>query len=273
MPPDVEPDYPESLQPLTATLGLLAVFCYLTLHSWGAPASLVMQRALPAVPATLAFAVAARLLRGVTTYGAIVGCVIALLLWLAGGWRMFVLLLAVFALTFLATRIGHERKVRLGTAEQRGGRRASQVVANVGVSALLAVVAPPYWFVGAIAVFCEATADTVSSEVGQAFGGTPRLITNFSLAPVGTDGAITAIGTLVGSAGAVIVAAIAVALKAISTQHAIIAAVAGIAGMFFDSLLGGTLERRGRMDNDQVNGASTVFAALVAAAVVWIPHT
>ena len=270
MPPDLEPDIPESLQPLTATLGLLAVFSYLTLHSWGAPASLVLERAWIAVPAALAFAVAARLLRGVTTYGAIVGWAIALLLWLAGGWRMFVLLLSVFALTFVATRAGHARKLRLGAAERPGGRRALQVVANVGASALLAVIAPPYWFAGALAVFCEATADTVSSEVGQAFGGTPRMVTTFSPVPAGTDGAITVMGTLAGSIGAIAIATIAIALKVLSIRHAVLAAGAGIAGTLFDSLLGATLERRGRMDNDQVNGASTVFAALATAAALWL---
>lgn len=270
MPPDFEPDIPESLQPLTATLALLAVFWYLTLHSWGAPKALVLKRAELALPATIAFAAAARLLRGVTTFGAIVGGTIALLLWLAGGWQMFVLLLSVFALTFVATRAGQARKLRLGTAERRGGRRASQVVANVGVSALLAVIAPPYWFVGALAVFCEATADTVSSEVGQAFGGTPRLITSFAPTPVGTDGAITVLGTFVGSVAAAAVAAIAVGLRVVWTRHAVLAAAAGIGGMFFDSLLGATLERRGRMDNDQVNGASTVFAALATALALWL---
>jgi uncharacterized protein (TIGR00297 family) len=228
-----------------------------------------MNRALAALPSTAAFAVAARLLRGVTTYGAIAGWSIALLLWLAGGWQMFVLLLSVFAFTFVATRIGYARKQHFGAAERRGGRRASQVVANVGAAALLAVIAPPYWIVGALAVLCESTADTVSSEIGQAFGGMPRMLTNFSPAPVGTDGAISFSGTLVGSAGAVAIAAIAFGLHIASAIPATIAAGAGIAGMFFDSLLGATLERRGRMNNDQVNGASTVFAALATAAIVW----
>jgi uncharacterized protein (TIGR00297 family) len=270
VPPSDGNGNPESLQPLTATLALLAVFCVLTARGQGPPAQLVRDRALAAVPAAILFAAAARLLRGVTNFGAIAGCAIALLLWLAGGWQTFVALLSVFAVTFCATRIGYARKLRLGKAEGRGGRRASQVVANVGVAALLAVIAPPYWAVGALAVFCEATADTVSSEVGQAFGGTPRLVTSFSPAAIGTDGAITLLGTMVGSAAAIIVAVIAVALHITSPTHGAIAAAAGIVGMFLDSLLGATLERRGRMDNDQVNGASTVFAALTTALVLWL---
>jgi len=268
--PDRENENRESLQPLTATLALLAVFGVLTLRGDGPPARLVLERVLLAVPATGAFAGAARMLRGVTNSGAIAGWAIALVLWLAGGWQMFVALLSVFVITFVATRAGHARKVRLGKAERRGGRRASQVVANVGVAALLAVIAPPFWPVGALAIFCEATADTVSSEVGQAFGGTPRLITNFKAAPIGTDGAITVMGTLIGGLAAIAVAAVACFLRIAMLPYAALAAVAGCAGMFFDSLLGATLERRGRMDNDQVNGASTVFAALITAAALWL---
>ena len=44
--------------------------------------------------------------------------------------------------------------------------------------------------------------------------------------------------------------------------------LAGCAGLFFDSLLGATVERRGWLGNDLVNFASTVFAAVVAYAAV-----
>ena len=37
------------------------------------------------------------------------------------------------------------------------------------------------------------------------------------------------------------------------------------AGLFFDSLLGATVERRGWIGNDLVNFASTLVAALIAA--------
>jgi uncharacterized membrane protein len=40
--------------------------------------------------------------------------------------------------------------------------------------------------------------------------------------------------------------------------------VAGIGGLFFDSLLGATVERKGWIGNDLVNFTSTAFAAALS---------
>jgi uncharacterized membrane protein len=42
---------------------------------------------------------------------------------------------------------------------------------------------------------------------------------------------------------------------------------AGVCGLFFDSFLGATVERRGWIGNDLVNFISTLFAAIFAAVV------
>src|ERR1700678_2208108 len=55
--------------------------------------------------------------------------------WLHGG---LLPLLAVFLLTFAATKIGKAKKERLGTGEAKRGRNAAQVAANLGVAAIAA---------------------------------------------------------------------------------------------------------------------------------------
>ena len=45
--------------------------------------------------------------------------------------------LAVAVLAFVSTLLGRAKKERLGTAESRRGRSASQVAANLGVAALV----------------------------------------------------------------------------------------------------------------------------------------
>jgi uncharacterized protein (TIGR00297 family) len=115
-----------------------------------------------------------------------------------------------------------------------------------------------------LAALVEATADTVSSEIGQAFGGTPFMLTTLRRVPPGTDGAISLYGTLAGIAAAALIAATGMPALGMSFAECLVAFTAGILGLFFDSLLGATLERRGYIGNDLVNFTSTAFAAAVA---------
>jgi uncharacterized protein (TIGR00297 family) len=119
-----------------------------------------------------------------------------------------------------------------------------------------------------LAALAEATADTVSSEIGQAFGGTPFLLTTFRRVPPGTDGAMSLLGTAAGALAAAIVAATGMFAMRMTLAQTTIAFTGGIAGLFFDSLLGATVERKGWLGNDLVNFSSTVFAAAVALALM-----
>lgn len=216
---------------------------------------------------TIAFAVLARIVRGVTLGGAVAGAVVTFLLWIS--WPpTFAVLLLVFVLTWAATRAGYYRKLRLGTAERPSGRSASQVLANLAVPAMAAVVVTylqkPLLMFACAGALAEAATDTVSSEMGQALGSEPVLITTFRPVPVGTDGAVSGPGSLAGIAAALMVAGVAVLVRVVPGHGFAIVATAAIAGMLFDSLLGATLERARFIDNDQVNFASTLFAAAVS---------
>jgi uncharacterized protein (TIGR00297 family) len=198
--------------------------------------------------------------------------------------------LAVSLLAYFATRMGRAQKERLGTAEERHGRAASQVAANLGVAALVltqnfqtwlidshrfspGTLAPVPIFAVGLAGLAEAAADTVSSEIGQVLGGRPRMITTLRTADPGVDGAISIAGTLAGIAAGVIVAlAGTLALRGDASLFWISTAGA-IFGLLFDSLLGATLERRGWLNNDAVNFLSTAGAAAFALGILAIiPH-
>jgi len=214
---------------------------------------------------SLIFAAFGRAVRGVTTSGALAGAVVCFALLLGAGARGFTALFVVFLLTWGSTRVGYDRKRSLGTAERRDGRSASQVLANLGVASVCALLYASGWrdsriLIALAAALAEAAADTISSEIGQAVGGTPRLVTNWNPVPAGTDGAITLAGTAAG-----VGAAIAVSLTGtLAGRPALICAAAGVLGMMADSLLGATLERRGSMGNNAVNFSSTAIAALLA---------
>ena len=195
--------------------------------------------------------------------------------------------LTVFLLAFLATRLGREGKERLGLGEQRQGRTAAQVAANLGVAAIVssepvqswligfgwfsrATVAPLPLFAVGLAALAEAAADTVSSEVGQVLGGRPRMLTTIRLVEPGTDGGVSLIGTLAGVAAAVLVAAAGSWALGGGRTMFWISCAGAIFGLFFDSLLGATLERRGWLNNDAVNFLSTASAAGFALGVLAI---
>jgi uncharacterized protein (TIGR00297 family) len=224
---------------------------------------------------SFAFAALVWLLRSATLPASCVGFLVCAILtrvplvWtgfssLPVDWTAIPALAVLFVLTFATTRFGRTGKERRGVGEARSGRRASQIVANLGVAALCALVG---WYAGCIAALAEATADTVSSEIGQAIGGRTWMVTTLRRVPAGEDGGMSVAGTIAG------VAAAGVVVAAGSLHHALwpdksLVFFAACAGLVFDSWLGATVERRGWMGNDWVNFVSTLFAAMLP--LVWL---
>ncbi|HEY1994740.1 MAG TPA: DUF92 domain-containing protein [Edaphobacter sp.] len=237
-------------------------------------------------------------LRAATVAGALFGGMISFLLVGATASSQYTIvrsglapLALLFVLTFLATRAGRRVKVRAGLAEKRRGRSAAQVIANLSIAGLAVSTlgfevviggggccrVPYYrvWVWPAMTLMClaamvEATADTVSSEIGQAFGGRPAMLLTLQRVDPGADGAVTLLGSLAGIAGGAFVAVVGMWALRLRPSQAAIALFAGICGLFFDSFLGATMERRGWIGNDLVNFSSTLFAAGVAAVVLWL---
>lgn len=269
---------------LTGVLGSLllakAVLEIISLH--GASA----QRSSPmpvwfwtACGVSVGFAATARLLRSATGPAAALGGLICLHLLLrlqfGGSWTQTAMpcLVALFLATYGATRFGRPRKQALGLAERPSGRRASQVVANLGLAGLLAAGGTKgspeaaTMLAACIAALAEAAADTVSSEMGQALGGKTILIVSGRLVPPGTDGGVSLAGTACGLLTAALVVAVGPFAQDWKAALSIFAAAS--LGLLFDSLLGASVERRGWLGNDLVNFASTASAAVLAGLAVF----
>ena len=239
-------------------------------HEW---ASSPDRLAIAAV-VTLAFAALARALRGVNGSGALAGGLACFLLFAGAGPMAFASLATLFLMTWVSTRLGYHRKLALGIAERREGRNAWQVLANLAVAAMGAVVfgdtGNRVWLVAAIAALTEAATDTVASEIGQYRRADSRLITTWKRVPAGTDGGITIPGSIAGLAAGLVIAEVATAGGMLLPGQFWIPVVAGFAGMLFDSILGATLQRRGWISNQAVNLCSTLAAAAFAYAIVML---
>jgi uncharacterized protein (TIGR00297 family) len=227
-----------------------------------------------ALAISLALAVLVSLARAATPPGGLTGGIITAVLTLgASAWYRSALpaLLALFLLTWCGTRFGRGKKQRLGVAEDKRGRNAAQVAANLGVAGLAAAIALTHggsYTVMVIAALAEATADTLASELGEVLGGAPFMLTTLRRVEPGTDGAISLAGTVAGISGAALVVLAAASTLGLRLGDAIAAGSAAVGGLFVDSLLGATAERTGWLNNDAVNFVSTLAAALIAAVIL-----
>jgi uncharacterized protein (TIGR00297 family) len=259
-----------------ATLAIAC--CWLPAHPFATPhaVAFIVSNPFSLLALTLAFALTAWGMRAVTLSGAFAGLIITGFICLGAGLPAFFAIFTVFALTFVTTRLGYTRKQQLGAAEHHEGRRASQIFANLGAAAMC--VAPMLFFpsargllIGMVAALAEAAADTVSSELGQAFSNRPLLLTTFEPVAPGTNGAVSFIGSLSGFLAACIVAGVAVSAGLMYAHWFWLVVGAATLGMFVDSLLGATIEGPNRLDNDAVNFSSTSFAAFLVL-LTWFIH-
>ncbi len=233
-----------------------------------------------------------------------------------GGWVWSGTLVAFFASSSLLSRYRAGRKAVFAEKFSKGSRRdLGQVLANGGVAGLLALLvgllgkgrpAYPllaYAFFGAMAAV---NADTWATELGVLSAHNPRLITSGRPVVPGASGAITLEGTLAAAAGALFIGLAAFVLvqgaALLTTGNWLLsdwlliplAALSGLFGALFDSLLGATvqaiyvcpacgvetesaLHRCGQstrhtrgwrwLDNDWVNFFASMAGAALAAAI------
>jgi uncharacterized protein (TIGR00297 family) len=221
-------------------------------------------------------AAAAFAARGVGLSGAVWGWVLGTALFACGGWQAFLMLVLFFGLGTATTKLGYARKAALGIAQEKGGRRgASNAFANTTTGVVfaflaLATASPELFLVAMTAAFATATCDTVSSEVGQAYGRHHYLVTTFKPVPAGTDGAVSLEGTLAGIGGAMVLAVAAWAIGMISPGGAAVVVTAAFIGATVESYLGATFEQAKLIDNELVNFTNTVIGGLTACALfVW----
>ncbi|HNS03985.1 MAG TPA: DUF92 domain-containing protein [Anaerolineae bacterium] len=189
-----------------------------------------------------------------------------------GGWTWGLTLIAFFVSSSLLSQYRRAEKQAVAEQFDKGQRRdLGQVLANGGLGALLALAVfflidltgqvragnPLYIYltVAYFGVMATVNADTWATELGVLARERPRLITTGRPAAPGTSGGITRYGTLAALTGAAFIGVTAfllIQLASWATRAQLlladlpivaIAAVAGLVGSLFDSLLGATVQR------------------------------
>jgi uncharacterized protein (TIGR00297 family) len=208
------------------------------------------------------------------------------------GWQGGAVLAVFFVSSSLISKLTATRFApELGL---KGNRRdAWQVVANGGVAALVAILAPDdfplrIWLV--TSSLAAASADTWATSVGSLSQVPPRLLWTTQRVVAGTSGGVTTPGAWGAVAGAALVSFTGAWVAGLPSL-ALAGTLIGFAGMLLDSTIGGRLQGRfhcprcdvqtewGRhccgtttrltggfrwLSNDVVNGITTAAATLLA---------
>lgn len=237
---------------------------------------LLIARLWPAIALNVTVAALGYWARTVTVPGATAGAVIGVAIFFGTGLAGWLVLFASFLLAAATTRIGLQRKLAAGIAEERGGRRgAGNAIANTGLAAFASVLSlgslddlPRLAMVTALAT---SASDTVASEIGKAWGRTTWLITGFRRVPPGTSGAVSLEGTTAGILSAALLAWLAAVLGVIGAEWIGCVVAGATLASLVESALGATLETGGTLNNDALNFVNaTIGSGLAIACARWL---
>ena len=232
------------------------------------------------------------LLKGLALDGYLSSYVLGCLSYAAFGLTGYLIVCIYFLIGSYVTKLKMDVKVKEGTAEARGGRRGVGSVLGSGVAGMACAVAALVLMattsdaaagaaagqvgllfatlkVGFVASFCSKLSDTVSSEVGKAYGKITYLATSFQQVPRGTEGAVSLEGTLAGVLASVLLGVCAVGGRLVDFRGLVCVIGASFVANYAESLLGSGVQRGGHvrwLTNDVVNMLQIILASVVAMA-------
>lgn len=175
------------------------------------------------------------------------------------------------------TKLGIVEKEKKGIADSArtvaqvwGAGGAGAICAILALSGLLGIQLARVGFVGAMATKCM---DTVSSEIGKAYGGTTIVLPSLNIVQKGTEGGVSIVGTLAGVLGAVVAGFLAYGGRLLLSVASVgIVVAAAVIGTTVESWIGANVQNKLKLSNEFVNFVNTSIGA-VAAIVLFSCYT
>ncbi|KAH1084015.1 hypothetical protein J1N35_023776 [Gossypium stocksii] len=217
------------------------------------------------------------LVAGLSLSGICAAFLLGTLTWRAFGSPGFLLVASYFVIGTAVTKVKMAQKEAQGVAEKRKGRRGPGSVIGSSAAGCVCAVLTIYgvggeaftrlWRLGFIASFCTKLSDTVSSEIGKAYGKTTYLVTNFQIVPRGTEGAVSVEGTVAGLLASILLATIGYLLGEINVPEVLICVIASQIANLGESIIGAAFQGKEGfrwLNNDAVNVINISIGCILA---------
>jgi len=223
------------------------------------------------------------LLKGLALDGYVSSYVLGCLSYAAFGPCGYLLVCIYFLIGSYVTKLKMDVKEKEGTAEARGGRRgvgsvlgsglaglACAAAVLLGVPSVVSTLSFEALKVGFTASFCSKLSDTVSSEVGKAYGKTAYLATTLKKVARGTEGAVSLEGTVAGVVASVVLGACGFIGGLVDGRGLVCVIAASVVANYLESLVGAGVQRGGAvpwLTNDVVNMLQISVASVLG---IWL---
>ncbi|KAK1418115.1 hypothetical protein QVD17_27254 [Tagetes erecta] len=217
------------------------------------------------------------LVTGLSVSGIAAAFLLGTLTWRGFGPSGFLLVALYFVIGTAVTKIKMAQKEAQGVAEKKKGRRGPGSVIGSSAAGCVCAFLSIYgvggkafsrlWELGFVASFCTKLSDTVSSEIGKAYGKTTYLVTTFKVVPRGTEGAVSVEGTIAGVLASVLLASIGCLLGKIKVAEVVICVLASQIANVGESVIGAVLQDKEGfkwLNNDAVNVINISLGSILA---------
>ncbi|XP_031266094.1 protein VTE6, chloroplastic-like [Pistacia vera] len=217
------------------------------------------------------------LLSGLSLSGIAAAFLLGTLTWRAFGPSGFLLVATYFVIGTAATKVKMAQKEAQGVAEKRKGRRGPGSVIGSSAAGCVCAFLSIYgvggkafyrlWQLGFVSSFCTKLSDTVSSEIGKAYGKTTYLVTTFKVVPRGTEGAVSVEGTVAGLLASIILASVGCYMGQINAPEAVVCVIASQIANLGESIIGAAFQEKEGfrwLNNDAVNVINISMGSILA---------